>query len=346
MFNTSFLSSPIQPSAKIEGIKYATFDNSLHDIRALFFDHFDVHSPEQFHSFLLNSSIPWLVEQGHHVIRSDGFKEIFSAFLSDLGSCFGDFAYQALPTFRVQLPGHRSVPFHTDDLSSGHPFDLVNIWLPLTKTNFFNSLHFVPSAVSSSLKSKFLQEKKLITWLDAEARNSSLPWISEYGDIVFFSNSTLHGTFNNDSNDPRVSLDFRIITNTLPGNLNRKKLQIEFVPRDSSHSVVSTPLPATSVVFCANDASHIPHPIQRSLVNNFAQQNGFQIVRETAEWQASHCPIIVDILDTQPTMPILLSTKSAFSSSGSLLPSFQDLLPRLKSHLGGVYFCFESTQIK
>ena len=347
MSKLSFLSSKISPSKEISGIQYASFDFVSFAIRNLFFDKFSVSDAQEFQSFLLNSSIPDVIQQGHDVIRSSLFIEIFDIFLSELRAIYGDFAHQALPTFRLQMPGHRSVPFHTDDLSSGHPFDLINVWLPLTKTNFYNSLHFVPAEISASLKDEFVESAKTIEWLDSSSRSNSLPWLSDYGDIVFFSNSTLHGTYMNNSDVPRASIDFRIICDKSSRNLNRKKLGIDFVLSDNlSVSSGSCFIPAVSIVYCANDASHIPHPVQRSLINNFAQQNSFEIIRETAEWQVDHCPVILDVLDNQPDVPILLSTKAAFSLSGAFVPGFKRLLPKLRAHPAGAYFCFENKKIE
>ena len=170
MSKLSFLSSKISPSKEISGIQYASFDFVSFAIRNLFFDKFSVSDAQEFQSFLLNSSIPDVIQQGHDVIRSSLFIEIFDIFLSELRAIYGDFAHQVLPTFRLQMPGHRSVPFHTDDLSSGHPFDLINVWLPLTKLNFYNSLHFVPAEISASLKDEFVESAKTIEWLDSSSK--------------------------------------------------------------------------------------------------------------------------------------------------------------------------------
>ena len=142
MTHKSFLSSAIIPSSTIKGVNLATFDSQTYNIRELFFRHFDVNSVSEFESFLLSNSIPNIVEEGHKVVRSSSFASVFNTILQALSLPFGKFAHQILPTFRVQLPGYKSVSFHTDELSSGHPFELVNIWMPLTKTNFYNSLHF------------------------------------------------------------------------------------------------------------------------------------------------------------------------------------------------------------
>ena len=48
MSNKSFFSSSIQQSTDIEGIKFASFNHVLYDIRSLFFEHFDVDSAESF----------------------------------------------------------------------------------------------------------------------------------------------------------------------------------------------------------------------------------------------------------------------------------------------------------
>ena len=343
----SLLSSHISPSMHINGVKSAKFDYNKNDFRALFYDSFGVSSSKELDSYLLNTSIQKIRESGYKAIRSNEFAKIFRRLLGDLYLSFGKIYHQAFPTLRVHLPGQKSEYFHNDDISSGHPSKLINLWIPLTKTNFHNSLHFVPRDSSLSLRNEFLYSHRSIKWLDRESRKYSAPVLADYGDIVIFDNSVLHGTLTNHSLKPRISIDFRIVSDNSHVNLNRKKHNIDYFvfepgPVSTTRAVLTS---ATSVVLCANDASHLTHSVQRALIDNFASQNGFEVTYEVSEWQSNNFPMIKHILDEKPDMPVLLSSRNSFSVSGSFIPSFESLLPRLMCHPGGVYFCFEGVKV-
>ena len=50
--------------------------------------------------------------------------------------------FQKIPSFRIHKKGFKSVNFH-NDIWYGHGENVVNIWVPLTNTNKFNSLLLV-----------------------------------------------------------------------------------------------------------------------------------------------------------------------------------------------------------
>lgn len=101
-------------------------------------------------------------------------------------------AFQAIPTFRVQLPDNKAVGEFHRDIDYNHPKTEQNFWLPLT-----------------------------------EARESSMIWVeSEYnkgdyapavplmqpGQILQFDGARLrHGNMLNKTGKTRVSFDFRIV---------------------------------------------------------------------------------------------------------------------------------------
>jgi hypothetical protein len=99
--------------------------------------------------------------------------------------------YQAVPTFRVHLPGNIAVgEFHTDG-DYNHGVGEVNFWLPCTRAFATNSIW-----VESSLGSGDFQA------IDVE-----------YGEILVFDAVRWHhGNRQNMTGQTRVSFDFRCIT--------------------------------------------------------------------------------------------------------------------------------------
>jgi hypothetical protein len=98
--------------------------------------------------------------------------------------------YQKIPTFRVHLKNNLSVgEFHRDrDYSHGR--NELNFHLPFTATNKSNSI-----------------------WVESEEdKEDYQPQMLKYGQILLFDGANLkHGNKVNDSEETRVSVDFRVI---------------------------------------------------------------------------------------------------------------------------------------
>lgn len=90
--------------------------------------------------------------------------------------------YQKIPTFRVALPGNLAVGEWHKDTEYGHDEAEMNYWLPFTKAYDTNTV-----------------------WIEQEAQNM------EYGQMLEFSGSQLHGNKINETGQTRVSMDFRVL---------------------------------------------------------------------------------------------------------------------------------------
>lgn len=104
---------------------------------------------------------------------------------------YGEIIYQIIPTFRVQLAeGNIGVGEWHKDKTYNHGTTEVNFWMPFVNTNEQNTI-----------------------WMEsAEDRGDYKPYIVNYGEILVFSGANLyHGNKNNDSNQSRVSVDFRLV---------------------------------------------------------------------------------------------------------------------------------------
>ena len=104
---------------------------------------------------------------------------------------YKEIIYQQIPTFRVQLgDGNVAVGEWHKDKTYEHSATEVNFWMPFVNTNVFNSI-----------------------WTESsEDKGDYKPYLVNYGEILVFSGANLyHGNKNNESNDTRVSVDFRLV---------------------------------------------------------------------------------------------------------------------------------------
>ena len=102
----------------------------------------------------------------------------------------GDFLYQKIPTFRVQLPNNVAVGEFHKDSKYGHQEGALNLYIPFTELNKYNTIQV---------------ETK-------EGSNEYTPMICRYGEFFEWDGITRnHGNLVNESNITRVSIDARIV---------------------------------------------------------------------------------------------------------------------------------------
>jgi hypothetical protein len=104
---------------------------------------------------------------------------------------YQELIYQQIPTFRVQLgDGNVAVGEWHKDKTYEHGTTEVNFWMPFVNTNPFNSV-----------------------WTESsEDKGDYKPYLVNYGEILVFNGANLkHGNKKNESNETRVSVDFRLV---------------------------------------------------------------------------------------------------------------------------------------
>jgi hypothetical protein len=121
-----------------------------------------------------------------------GWKRLWSRFIVDeIAPMIGEpFIYQAVPTFRVHLPGNVAVgEFHTDG-DYNHPVGEINFWLPLTKAWGSNTV-----------------------WVESNRGSGRYqPLEVAPGEVAIFDAIHLrHGNYCNRTGKTRVSFDFRCL---------------------------------------------------------------------------------------------------------------------------------------
>jgi len=118
--------------------------------------------------------------------------------------------YQAIPSVRIQLPGTKSVNFHTDEWY-GHGHEVNNFWLPLVAVERSQSMMVVDEATSARLMEQMKQRRISILDMNDLCLPHSRSLAMEFGDIYVFNAHMLHGTVVNDTDRTRVSFDFRML---------------------------------------------------------------------------------------------------------------------------------------
>ena len=149
-----------------------------------------------------------------------------------------DFVFEANPMLRVHFPGKlpdrfrstegKILAYHSDTLLDS-PFEEINCWLPLTSCEGNGSLQ-IANLINSKIildefctgidydSERYLSGRmaffhKLNTDRQFQMRviDACQPLAIDYGNILLFDSRTIHGTAENDTDNTRVSIDFRIV---------------------------------------------------------------------------------------------------------------------------------------
>jgi hypothetical protein len=119
------------------------------------------------------------------------FSEVYLDFIEDFvsGVVGESFAYQTVPTFRVQFPNNVSVGEFHRDRDYGHSTDEINFWLPLTDVTKDNTI-----------------------WIQSNEESELTPFVVQVGRVgIFDTSNLLHGNRVSESEKTRMSIDFRVI---------------------------------------------------------------------------------------------------------------------------------------
>ena len=249
------------------------------------------------------------INMAYKLMNSDDFQRIYSLLANSLSKKYFDFEklfIQPKPAFRIQPLNATTVPFHIDKWS-GHPDNIVNVWIPLSEVSSSSSLQIIPSKESSKLISDFEKGLLSLTELNQVCSNIAEPQIVPIGNVLFFSNRTLHGTVKNKDQKPRISIDFRF-TYAEEG-FGCKKLGNDYVrvnEMQKKQNLIKNK--AHSIVYASGKYKNITHPRQRAFIDGYAKENNFEIITENSELLGCEgLPQVIDFLDNTSESIILFS---------------------------------------
>lgn len=153
----------------------------------------DLHKLEHYDLLVREKDQSTIWHKRYYEKYKEQFLPTYLELVKELKERFGydKIIYQAIPTFRVQLAeGNLGVGEWHKDSTYNHGTSEVNFWMPFVNTNEQNTI-----------------------WMESkEDKGDYKPYIVNYGEILVFSGANLyHGNKNNDSNQSRVSIDFRLV---------------------------------------------------------------------------------------------------------------------------------------
>jgi len=153
----------------------------------------DLHKLEHYDLLVREKDQSTIWHKRYYKKYKEQFLPTYLKLVTELKERFGydEIIYQVIPTFRVQLAeGNLGVGEWHKDSTYNHGTSEVNFWMPFVNTNEQNTI-----------------------WMESsEDKGDYRPYKVNYGEILVFSGANLlHGNKNNNSNETRVSVDFRLV---------------------------------------------------------------------------------------------------------------------------------------
>ena len=216
-----------------------------------------------------------------------------------------NFYFQTIPSFRIQKSNQKSVNFH-NDVMYGHGESVINAWIPFCNIVKENSLWLVSDNDSKNIIYKFKKQKQSISEMNSIAIDLSKPAILKENQILIFKTKTLHGTKENSSNCPRISIDFRILEKGKnPGN---KSLNEFYTPNFSINKFKKN-----NCITYLNKKNffleNLNHSDQRQIIKSYCLKNNLSsILEETEIWNCDHYPNLIYLISVNKTKDLVLPT--------------------------------------
>lgn len=196
------------------------FLNALHksvsSLIADFEPKFEGHPLDQLHKVIPQDKVNILrMKIFNSLNESKSFRRQYFELGSDIIEmvCGTELAANSKVNFSIQLPGDESsiLPSHCDTFSGESSYQ-INLWVPLTTCFETNSMHiFKPNITEKILNDLEEYEKsgldKIFDQYEDGTDFVELPL--QFGQIVVFTPTTLHGNRLNKTNHTRISLNCR-----------------------------------------------------------------------------------------------------------------------------------------
>ena len=218
------------------------------------------------------------------IFRSEKFQTLYRMFALDLIKNYfnEDSLFQKTPTVRIQFPGEKATPYHSDGWY-GHGDSVKSFWVPMTSVDSNNTLYMAKDKKSSKLfLKKIISDSPPYKKISSLAKKICEPLNGGVGDVFVFSSDMIHGTEMAVGNNTRLSFDFRIAED--PKKLGNKprsnfysKEEVNSAKKNEENNLKRTGL------FYTNNCNNKPSKSQIMLCQTFCAENKIKILGGDSE---------------------------------------------------------------
>lgn len=282
--------------------KYAFDTLFLERVRAVSSATKELQDLSLLHEVVAPTEIGKIYDGLYALSRERPFRNLYQSLVCDVvGRHFDQpFHFQRVPGIRIHTPNSRTVQYHSD-YWYGHGPEVVNFWMPITRSFGSNAL-FVATLDDSLKEIDTIVERKLRQpEIDERLQAICKPVEMELGGIRVFNAQTAHGSLKNETGRTRISVDFRVLMDGCdPGSKNVREYYANASAPDpftSTGAVSDETMRVGSYIFPKHGFSRfLPATSQRAVVHAYAGQKHLQIVTEETEiFPMSHHPTLLNL---------------------------------------------------
>lgn len=263
------------------------------------------------HEVVAASELGAVYDALYALTRETPFRSLYQGLVQQKLAGYFDlpFHFQRVPGIRIHAPNSRTVQYHSD-YWYGHGPEVVNFWMPITRSFGSNAL-FVATLEDSMSEIDTIVERKLRQpEIDERLQAICKPVELEPGSIRVFNAQTAHGSLKNETGRTRISVDFRILMDGCdPGSKDVKEYYASGSASDpftSTGAATGTTMRVGSYIFPKHGFSRfIPASSQRAVVDAYAGQKHLQIVTEETEiFPMTHHPTLLNLAAGKGAEPV------------------------------------------
>jgi sporadic carbohydrate cluster protein (TIGR04323 family) len=268
------------------------------------------------HDVVGPSSINAIYDGLYALTRERPFRALYQRLVQEniAGLFDSPFHFQRVPGIRIHTPNSRTVQYHSD-YWYGHGPEVVNFWMPITRSFGTNALFVATLEDSLTEIDTIVAQKLRQPEIDERLQAICKPVELQLGGIKVFNAQTAHGSLPNTTGRTRISVDFRILVEGCdPGSKDVREYYASGSAADpfTTTGVASEEtIRVGAYIFPKHGFTRfVPATSQRAVVEAYAKQKHLQIVTEETE---------IFPMTHHPTLLNLAAGKGAQSVAGVLL---------------------------
>ena len=257
---------------------------------------------DHLHEHVASADIKGIYSALYALVREATFRDLYIDLVRrHIAPQFEDagFRIQRVPGIRIHVPENRTVQYHSD-YWYGHGPDVVNFWMPITRSFGTNALYVATLDDSLREIDTVVAERMRQPVIDERLQAICQPVELDLGGVKVFNAQTAHGSLPNGTGRTRISIDFRALpAGADPGSKDASEYYIDPSEAEpfATTAVSDQTLVVGSYIFPKHGFTRfVPATSQRAVVQAYAEQKQLRIVTEETEiFPMSHHPTLLNL---------------------------------------------------
>jgi len=261
----------------------------------------DLKQLSELHKFVGPDKADELYQDIYAFFRRPEFQSVFGKLGRHIVETYfdGNGEFQRIPSVRLHLPNLKTVQYHTDEwYGHGHNFGIC--WVPLVHVSDTNSMYVTDLDTSARVLAEVEKNNLSIKKINEQLSAVCEPLDLDPGQAYLFNAHLVHGAECNNTDETRVSFDFRIRPGGEVGGLKSDDFFVSPDQFDAEINAPQTKRPVGIAYVNMHEGftKYISQKIQQLMCFQYADEKSISILTaETEIVTMSHYPMLFDLLE-------------------------------------------------